>query len=119
MAEFDLQLNSSPPGAERRRCPRVQRRISVHIQGEAQEFDISGETWNLSPVGAYCRGNRAIPEVTQLMMVLALPEEEIVCKGTVVRRQSDPQHPGFHELAVFFHDMSEGDKAKLSAFVEH
>jgi hypothetical protein len=63
--------------------------------------------------------NRPIPEMTQLMMVLDLPAERVVCKGTVVRQESDPEDPQYHHLAIFFHEISEGDKAKLSAFVEN
>ena len=119
MTDSDLQQTPESSTTERRNHRRVERRVDVTLQGEAEAFDIRGKTWNLSTVGTYCRVDRPIPEMTQLMMVLALPQDQVICKGTVVRRKSDPEHPGYHELAIFFHEISEGDRAKLSEFVEN
>jgi c-di-GMP-binding flagellar brake protein YcgR len=119
MTDSDVQREPQSANRDRRNHRRVERRVEVNIKGEAESFEIRGKTWNLSPVGAYCRVDRAIPEMTQLMMVLDLPQDHVVCKGTVVRRKSDLENPGYHELAIFFHDISEPDKAKLFDFVEN
>jgi len=119
MAGSDLQGTGKSTGAERRKQRRTDRRINVDIKDGGRGFEIHGKTWNLSSAGAYCRVNRPIPEMTQLMMVLALPEKELMCRGTVVRQVSDPDNPDYCQLAIFFHDMSEKDRARLSAFVEH
>ena len=106
-------------GDERRRHRRAERRIGVNLKENGLGGGIQGQTWNISPVGVYCLVNRSIPEMTQLMMVLDLPTDKVVCQGTVVRRVADPENPDYHQLAIFFHDISEGDQQKLSAFVDN
>lgn len=119
VAESELQGKFDAQGAERRRHPRAARRIEVNLKENGLGQGIQGHTWNISPVGAYCLVKRPIPEMTQLMMVLDLPADKVVCQGTVVRQVSDPENPDYHQLAIFFHDISEGDQQKLSALVEN
>ncbi|RTZ98349.1 MAG: hypothetical protein DSY90_04350 [Deltaproteobacteria bacterium] len=104
--------------AERRRYRRVDRRVPVDMHLESLGYDITGETQNLSLVGTYCKVDRPIPEMTQLMMVLNLPSDQVECEGTVVRSIPDPSSSNSHHLAIFFNEISESAKQKLNTFIE-
>ena len=114
MATSESELNQ----AERRRYRRIDRNIRVNMHLGSLGYDIQGETRKLSAVGTYCEVNRPIPEMTQLMMVLNLPSDQVECGGTVVRSVSDPKRSDLYHLAIFFNEMSEKAKRKLNEFIE-
>jgi len=113
MANSELEQNR----IERRRYPRVNRNIRVDMHLDSRGYDIRGETCDISPVGTYCEVNRAIPEMTELKIILELPTDQVECEGTVVRSVSDPNHSDLHHLAIFFHKISDEAKRNLSEFL--
>jgi len=106
-----------PDRTERRRYPRVDRKIRVDMHFDSHGYDIRGETHDISPVGTYCRVDRPIPEMTQLKIILELPADQVKCEGTVVRSISGQSHSDLHHLAIFFHEISDEAKRKLTEFL--
>ena len=56
--------------------------------------------------------------MTQLMIVLDLPNAQIKCEGTVVRSESGMKGSNLHHLAIFFHTISDEARGKLTEFLE-
>lgn len=107
-----------PSGAERRQHPRIDQNIRIDFKLDADENTIPGETYNLSPVGVYCKVDRPIPEMTQLLIMLDLPTSPITCEGTVVRSEPDPQSSESHHLAIFFNKISDEATRRLTDFLD-
>jgi len=84
---------------------------------DSHGYDIRGETHDISPVGTYCQVDRPIPEMTQLKIILELPADQVKCEGTVVRSISGQNHSDLHHLAIFFHEISDEAKRKLTEFL--
>lgn len=114
-----MGISQIEPGrTERRRHPRVDRNIRLDIQpNEKQGYRIKGETYNISPLGIYCWVDQHVPEMTQLMIILDLPNDKIKCQGTVVRSESDATHADRYDLAIYFHEISDVEKCKLEEYL--
>jgi len=81
------------------------------------------ETRNISASGFYCTLERFIPPMTKLQLEMELPSNarrhRIRCTGVVVRTEptvANPEHGAFN-VAVFFTDLAERDRASIAQFV--
>ena len=108
---------------ERRRYPRIKKELPLKIRG--QGYDFVTQTKDLSCIGAYCYVNKYIPPMTKLSVMMLLPSEseeknaalKVQCKGVVVR--TDPNPPTGFNIAIFFNDISQRNKDKISQYVNH
>lgn len=104
--------------SDRRRYPRSETTQHLKLGIRAQHFDLVGEVRNLSRHGAYCRVDKPIAEMTQLMMVLDLNTDQIKCDGTVVRLEPVPNQRSYH-IAIFFNNISRTDQEKIDILIEN
>ena len=109
--------NPKGDGTERRQHKRRDHQIRVGFKLDSDETVIEGETYNLSPAGAYCRVNRPIAEMTRLMILLDLPNGQVNCEGTVVRSEQKPLVEPSYEIAIFFHRIDEEASKRLQTFL--
>ncbi len=109
----------APTGAERRRHPRAEADWTVEIA-------LTGGTHrarlrDVSRIGLCFHMETAIPLMTVLGVGLDLPVDggvrRITGSGAVVRCQRISPALEHYEVAVFLHDMSEGDRDALDAHV--
>lgn len=106
---------------ERRRYPRIKKELPVKIKTD--EYDFVTQTKNLSCIGAYCYVEKYIPPMTKLSIMLLLPtesnkedsNEKVQCKGVVVRTEANL--PKGFNIAIFFNDISQRNKDKISQYV--
>ena len=120
---------SPSPGSERRRHPRAQadwplelKLGAVPIQARLRDVSRSGLCFFLE---------RAVPEMTLLGLEVAVPAEyatqggkgkgsaphRIRTRGVVVRCEKISETLEHYEVAVFFHQIDEGDAAALDELV--
>jgi len=102
---------------ENRKYPRKKRSLSFEIKPKDAGFDIVGETKDLSCIGALCQVDRPIPEMTQLKLVLKLPDEVAECEGTVVRVQKNASVEDSYDIAIYFVDIAESEKRKIEKYI--
>ena len=102
---------------ERRQHMRVDQRISIDMHLDSYKNSIKGETHNLSPAGVYCEVDQPIAEMTQLMIVLDLPDAQVECEGTVVRAVEVKNHSDLYQLAIFFHKISDEATQQLVKYL--
>ncbi len=117
-------MKSLPP-AERRRSPRVESCLSLHLT--SADFDLAVETKNVSAGGAYCRVDRRLPFMAKLKVALLLPIQEggktvshrIRCEAIVVRSESQIVDKGQerHYAALYFERMKPSDRLHLERYV--
>jgi hypothetical protein len=106
---------------ERRGASRVAQRISLGLTDRG--LAVAAETKNLSATGAYCTVDQFIAPMTKLELDVELPDgsrrDRIRCTGVVVRVQPAIVSPerGRYEIAIFFSDLSERDRAAIERFV--
>lgn len=89
----------------------------------AEDYDVVTRTRDISCIGAYCCVDKYIPPMTKLSVILLLPSEQRVrnptervqCKGVVVRTDTNATK-GFN-IAIFFNEISERNKDKISQYV--
>ena len=113
-------MNQNP--AERRLYPRAQKQLALKIKTEGG--DIVTQTENISCVGTYCVVDKPIPAMTKLSLLLLLPlrsknrnvTSRIHCKGVVVRSENASEAGKFN-VAVFFNEISDRNKAKISQYI--
>lgn len=115
----------NPPPAERRRSPRVESCLSLHLT--SADFDFAAETKNVSAGGAYCRVDRHLPFMAKLKVALVLPIQEagetvprrIRCEAIVVRSESQIVDNGQerHYVALYFERMKPSDRLRLERYV--
>ena len=80
---------------------------------------------DISASGVCCFTDRAIPAMTQVQLVLLVPDadaraaREVVCGGAVVRSHRLPgaPHPRSFETAIFFTEMRDDDREILEGFI--
>jgi hypothetical protein len=106
------------PGDDRRRAPRVARQLPLILTDHVGE--LSAVTRNISVSGAYCMLRRHIPPMTKLNIHFALPGSGTMsCEGVVVR--VEPAQPvssvASYHIAIFFNDISEDNRTRLSQYV--
>ena len=110
-------------GQERRRDPRVARRLTLTI-ADARE-PVTTETKNVSRSGILCEVDRPIPLMEKVQISLELPgrfgaSRRITCDGVVVRQERLPSNngrPARYELAIFFTRMSPQHRRYLEEYV--
>ena len=114
---------SSANRTERRRSPRVKRQIPLKI--EHDDYDLVGQTQDISCIGAYCTINKYIAPFSLISIVLLLPIKinsknsicNMRCQGVVVRTEEDPQNNKRYNIAIYFNRLRKSDKLKLSQYV--
>jgi c-di-GMP-binding flagellar brake protein YcgR len=107
---------------ERRRFPRVNAGLPLKIR--SVDYDFVTETRNISCIGAYFTINKYIEPLTKVSIVLLLPKrnpddktaQKIQCTGVVIRAEANTD--GRFNVAVFFNDIKERDKQKISQYVK-
>ncbi len=107
--------------AERRQYPRIQQRLPLKIATNG--YDFSTATQNISCLGAYCHVEKYIPAFTKIMVKLSLPLKNgdgakacnVECKGVVVRSEDEAE--GGFNIAVFFNEIKEGERQKISQYI--
>ena len=108
-------------GQERRIQPRVDKILPLKVV--ANGYDFSTTTKNVSCIGAYCRINKYMPPFTKVMVRLSLPlvderlskNYNVECRGVIVRTE-DEREDGFN-IAIFFNDIKENMRQKISRYV--
>ncbi|KPK43001.1 MAG: hypothetical protein AMJ78_00060 [Omnitrophica WOR_2 bacterium SM23_29] len=116
-------MNTSNSG-ERRRSPRVRRQIPLKIQFD--DYDLVGQTHNISCIGAYCTVNKYIQPFSLISIILLLPLRRrnrsnivnIRCQGVVVRSEESPQNDKKYNIAIYFNRLKRSDRVKLSQYVQ-
>ncbi|MBI4708159.1 MAG: PilZ domain-containing protein [Candidatus Omnitrophica bacterium] len=114
-------------GIERRKHPRVKKRLPLKLHDEV--FDIVTQTENISCSGAYCEVNRFLAPMTKLNVVMLLPMEhkgkkavkKIECKGVVVRTEQPQLTEGsqIYKIAIFFNQINKSDMKKIAEYVSY
>lgn len=104
---------------ERRQYPRINTCLPLEVS--ANGYDFSTTTKNISCVGAYCHVNKYIPPFTKVKINLTLPITDkeacqVGCNGVVVRT-ADENSGGFN-IAVFFNEIRENQRKKISAYLK-
>jgi hypothetical protein len=109
---------------ERRRSPRVQGQIPLKIKTD--EYDLVGQTHNISSIGAYCTVSKHIPPFSLISIVMLLPIKtnnknnvyNVRCQGVVVRSEVNPQNDKEYNIAIYFNRIRKSDKAKILQYVQ-
>ena len=109
---------------ERRRAPRVERQIPLKIK--LDDYDLVGQTHNISCFGAYCTISKYIPPFSLISIILLLPLKSakinkfcnVRCQGVVVRTEENPQNSKEYNIAVYFNRLKQSDKTKLLQYVQ-
>ena len=107
---------------ENRKYPRVGKQVPVKICQE--DGNIVTQTANISRSGAYCRVNKYIEPMSRMKIHLLLPTrrhgkgatKKITCQGVVVRTES-PAGEDYHNIAIFFNDISLRDADSIAEYV--
>ncbi len=115
---------SSNNRIERRRSPRVVRQVPLKIK--LDDYDLVGQTHNISCIGAYCTINKYIPPFSLISVVLLLPVKtnnrnrvyNVRCRGVVVRTEENPQNSNEYNIAIYFNRLKPSDKSKLVQYVQ-
>lgn len=109
---------------ERRRCPRISKRLPFRVN--AKSFDLATETINISCSGAYCQVDKYIEPMTKVGIVLSLPinrndnkvtNSRLKCEGVVVRTEESRLMEGKFNIAVFFNNIKKIDLDKISRYI--
>ena len=103
---------------ERRKKARVSSDLDLR-------FDVAGRSGlarirDISASGVRCVTDRAMPLMTQVALIIVLPDgagvREIACRGAVVRSAPNGRDSSF-ETAIFFTHMSDADRIEVETFV--
>ena len=100
---------------DRRIKNRTKKPLNFRIIPEDASHDITGETKDLSCVGASCKMSKNIPEMTRLRLTLELPQGEESFEGMVVR--SDKVSDNEFDVAIYFTEIDFGIRQKIDSFV--
>ena len=100
---------------EKRKKPRVNKKLKFRLVPDSDSSDLSGHTNNLSCIGANCNMNRPVPEMTKVELKLDIVSEEITFEGIVVR--SEEADDGTFNTAIYFDDISEKLQTKIENFI--
>jgi len=108
-------------GRERRVHPRIDHKLPIKVAIDKYGFVTS--TKNVSCVGAYCHITKYIPPFTRVSVKLSLPvatdhgkkNYTVECKGVLVRTE-DEARGGFN-IAIFFNNIKEDEKKKISQYL--
>jgi len=107
---------------ERRQFPRLEKKLPVKVA--ANGYDFITNTENISCAGAYCHVDKYVPPFTKVTVRLELPvvsngkkDYNVECKGVVVRSE-DEERGGFN-IAIFFNEINETQKSRISQYISH
>ena len=106
---------------ERRTAPRIDHQIPVTVKARRESFVV--QTKNLSASGAYCVSSSFLAPMTRLNIQFRLKagdrSHEIACRGVVVRvNPPSPQRRyAAYDMAIFFSDLSDEDRAAVARYV--
>lgn len=100
---------------ERRRSKRIKAPIKFKMIPEDASHDITGETKDLSCVGASCTMTKPINEMTRLRLTLNLPDEDVVFDGVVVRCERLKNDN--YEIGIYFSSIDMGVRKRIDDFV--
>ena len=106
---------------ERRLAPRTDERLPVVVTDAG--VTLQAETKNLSAAGVYCVLERFLAPMTKLQLRFALPNggrtQAVNCSGVVVRVEPVVNQPdqGRYNVAIFFTDLTDRDRAAIGRFV--
>jgi len=114
--------------AERREKPRADARLSMRVEGGAEEStaQIVTESQNISSSGVYCTSSHYLAPLSKVDLTIVLPrlpggrtaKELIKCEGIVVRCQPSPKKSDRHyDLACMFSGLDERRRMLLEEFV--
>ena len=116
-------------GAERRRTTRADARLSMRVEGSAEESvdgQIVTESQNISASGVYCMSSHYMAPLSKVALTIVLPrvpggrttKELIKCEGIVVRcEQSAKRGERPFELACMFSGLDTDVRQRIDAFV--
>ena len=120
-------MKRASDGSERRKAPRVRKRVHFHIQPR-EGGALVARSINLSRNGVCCQVAAPVPVMTVLNVRFRLPpagrrrkEEFVECGGVVVRSEkvSSPSgDDGQYNVAIFFSGMSRASEAGVAKLVE-
>lgn len=85
-------------------------------------YDFKTTSQNISAAGAYCHVNKYVPPFTKIAVKMTLPlieehkESTVECKGVIVRSE-DEAHGGFN-IAIFFNEINEPQRKKISHYID-
>ena len=107
---------------ERRQSARLVDALAFKISFEG--YDITSETLNLSTSGLLCRVHKNIPLMTQIDIILLIPDHakgesvqlKIKAKGVVVRAEKDAQ-TNMYKLAIFLTQMTKTHKERFETYI--
>lgn len=111
---------------ERRQHLRIQKRIPLKVQ--ADSFDFSTQTHNISLSGICCQVDKNIELMSKVTILLLLPlrrahdktvTKQVHCKGVVVRVEEAKEVKGKFDIAVFFNDLKETDANVIREYIEN
>lgn len=100
---------------ERRRGKRARKSVNCVILTEDASFDLKGKTNDLSCIGANCKMNMHIPEMTRLRLSLELDSGIQTFEGMVVR--CDKQEDKVFDTAIYFTNIDMGTRNKIDDFI--
>lgn len=111
---------------DRRSRPRTSRGIPLSLR--SAEPGVLNRVCNISSSGVLCHTAKKLPVMSKVAMELVLDVPNtfsnetgrIGCQGVVVRSKRNPdEQTGGYETAIFFTQMSDGDRTKLEGFVDN
>ncbi|MEZ5976617.1 MAG: PilZ domain-containing protein [Planctomycetota bacterium] len=108
------------PVSERRRHERARHDGPLTVLCAGRTMDV--RLRDLSASGLCFFSEEPIGEMTLLDVRLDLPddrEEELRAKGAVVRCERISPHLEHYEVAVFLHEITEAQRARLASFVRY
>ncbi len=118
-----MQSEATHTGGERRRAPRARTDLplTLSVPGKSAPARIC----DISLSGVCCTTDRPIGVMTQVGLVIMLPEHSrkasIECRGAVVRsRKLAGERPAnaAYETAIFFTSMSDDDRVELQQILD-
>lgn len=101
---------------ERRRGKRAKKPVNCLILPEDASCDFVGVTNDLSCVGANCKINKHIPELTRLRLTLELDSGKQTFDGMVVR--CDEITNGEFDTAIYFTNIDLRARRSIDEFVK-
>jgi hypothetical protein len=109
--------NGRPSFTEKRKHPRQPTTLEYKIENIGETFDIEGITRNLSANGVLCQVDKPIPEMTELKLLLKLPNDYAECQGTVVRVKKCVGSEEKYHIAIYFNKIAPAEKKKITDFI--
>lgn len=109
---------------ERRKHPRLTKKLPLKVK--AGLFDLVTETQNISLSGVCCQVDKFIQPMTKVGLLLLLPmrlkndkitTRKLSLEGAIVRAEQAKDTKGKFNIAVFFNNMKEANRANLNRYI--